>query len=126
MENMKVYNAKDGKKAIDMTDLNSWIDARIEGSNPLTLNIADIPDSIKEYRGLVAWGILVELNEFLRKNLGLAQEVVEVVEQKQEVEVRENPKVKAQIKPPMKKVAEAQPEEQVDDSTEDMITLDEE
>lgn len=124
MEDMKVYNAKDGKKAVDISDLNAWIDARIEGSNPLLLNVSELPDSIKEYRGLVAWGIIVELNEFLKKRLGLISEP-EVIESKpDEIEVREAPRQVKTVPRPQPKAPAPAPEPIEDESIdEDRITL---
>jgi len=130
------------RKAIDVESMNNWLENQIIGSNPLLLDPKQIEGvGIQEYKGIISWGILIELSNYLKKEMGLMEEQAEVIEPEVE-EQPEPPKVEEQAKvvepevvtPELPKKEEAKPveapasptanPEPVDDSSEDIVTLD--
>ena len=71
-EKARVYSLKVGQnqtKAMDLVDLNNFLDRRILGSNPMLSNEDGM--TIGEYRGRVAWAVLIELSQQVKVDLGL-------------------------------------------------------
>ena len=123
--NVKVKD-KDGKeitrKAFDLEVLNEWLEMKVVGGNPLILDTKDVGENttIEEFKGMFSWSIFIELNEVVKKALGLIKE-----EPKKEKKSTPSPKEPEPPKEP--EVVEAQPEEKeepVEEKEEDTAEAD--
>ena len=141
-EQIIVYPVKvqgNERKAIDLESLNNWLENQIIGSNPLLLDPKQVENvSIQEYKGAISWGILIELSNYLKKEMGLVEEP-EVMEPEPEAPESKAPEPEAPavvepevVAPEIPKKEEpksvetqtsptAKPE---DDSSDDIVTLD--
>lgn len=78
----RVYSLKVGQnqtKAMDLVDLNNFLDRRILGSNPMLSNEDGM--TIGEFRGRIAWAVLIELSQQVKVDLGLIKKEVPPVEE---------------------------------------------
>ena len=79
------FKTKEGqiRKALDLLALNNFIDSRLVQANPI-LNPELNKVTIEEYRGSIAWSILMELNMQVKRDLGLIEEKSEEPEMPEE------------------------------------------
>jgi hypothetical protein len=124
------FKTKDGqvRKAIDLLALNNFIDSRLLNSNPI-MNDELNKTTIEDYRGKISWGILMELNIQVKRDLGLIQEQSEEPNQP-ETDEPETVNEPEPPKPAPKKVQEKDPKQEVEDmltknqDDDDVIVLD--
>jgi hypothetical protein len=128
-KSMPVYNLKvkgqDGnmydKKAIDLNELNDWLDSMMVSNNVLYVTDDKIDEmSIKDFKGLVYRNIVGELNLMVKKSLGLIDEPrPETHEAKQEAP-KKRPAMKKEVEPEI--IEDEMPEPTGDED--DVIVLD--
>ena len=121
------FKTKNGeiRKALDLVALNGFLDSRLLQANPI-LNEELNKMTIEDYRGRIAWSILMELNLQVKKDLGLIEDKIEEPETSQpETEepetVAEQPAQKPSNKPASKP---AQVMKEPKQEVEDMLTQD--
>ena len=123
------------RKALDLTALNGFIDTRLLRSNPI-LNDELNKTTIEEYRGKIAWQILMELNLQVKKDLGLIEEQTAEPETAPEASEEPEPEPEAHAHKPASKPSSKpanivkEPKQEVEDmlteesKDDDVIVLD--